>query len=88
MVICDPLVHSTILDSRVSQGDTEWLCLLYSVSSGNARDDTIAIRLNDGAWPLETSCLGPGYCGSTMPTRVLCLPLFDGFVSCYDVIGS
>ena len=42
------IVHSNILDSRVSQGDTEWLCLLYSASSGNVRDDTIAIRLNDG----------------------------------------
>ena len=47
MEICDPLIHSNILDSRISQGDTEWLCLLYSASSGNVRDDTIAIRLHD-----------------------------------------
>ena len=46
MEICDPLIHSNILDARISQGDTEWLCL-YSASSGHARDDTIAIRLND-----------------------------------------
>ena len=48
MASCVPLIHSNILDSRVLQGDTEWLWLLYSASSGNARDDTMAIRLNEG----------------------------------------
>ena len=69
MASCDPLVHSNILDSRVLQGYTEWLCLLYSASLGNARDDTITIRLNGGGldyW--RGGRLGPGYCGSTMPT--------------------
>ena len=45
MEICDPPIHSNTLDAIISQGDTEWLCLLYSASSGSARDDTITIRL-------------------------------------------
>ena len=46
MEICDPPIHSNTLDVRISHGDTEWLCLLYSASSGCARDDTVAIRLD------------------------------------------
>ena len=38
MEICDPPIHSNTLDARISQGDTEWLCLLYSASSGSARE--------------------------------------------------
>ena len=45
-----PPIHSNTLGARISQGDTEWLCLLYSASSGSARDDTIAIRLEARAW--------------------------------------
>ena len=47
MEFYDPLIHCSTLVARISQGNTECLCLLYSASSGNARDDTIAIRLND-----------------------------------------
>ena len=47
MEICDRLIHSNTLDARISQDDAEWLCLLYSASSGSARDDTIAIILDD-----------------------------------------
>ena len=39
-------MHSATLDVRISHGDTEWLCLLYSASSGSAGDDTVAIRLD------------------------------------------
>ena len=34
--ICNPPIHSDTLDLRISHGDTEWLCLLYSASSGSA----------------------------------------------------
>ena len=44
--ICDPPIHSDTLDVGISHGDTEWLCLLYSASSGSAGDDTVAIRLD------------------------------------------
>ena len=47
MELCDPLIHSNTFVASISQGNTECLCLLYSASSGNARDDTIAIRVND-----------------------------------------
>ena len=43
--ICDPLFHSNTLDARISQGNTEWLCLLYSAGLGSARDDFMAIGL-------------------------------------------
>ena len=69
MEICDPPIHSNTFDARISQGDADWLCLLYSASSRSARDDTRAIRQGPGS--LERSRLGPRYCGSTMHTRVL-----------------
>ena len=46
MEICDPPIYSNTVDARISQGDTEWLCLLYSASSQSVRDDTIVIRLD------------------------------------------
>ena len=47
MEFCDLLIHSNTLVASIWQGNTECLCLLYSDSSGNARDATIAIRLHD-----------------------------------------
>ena len=44
--ICDPSIHSDTLDAGISHGDTEWLCLLYSASSGSAGEDSVAIRLD------------------------------------------
>ena len=44
--ICDPPIHSDTPDVGISHGDTEWLCLLYSASSGSAGDYTVAIRLD------------------------------------------
>ena len=46
MEIWDPPIQGDTLDVRISHGDTEWLCLLYSASSGSARDDTMPIRLD------------------------------------------
>ena len=46
MEICDPPIHSDTLDARISQGDTELLCL-YSASLGSTRDDTRAIIVYD-----------------------------------------
>ena len=46
MDICDPPIHSNTLNARISQGDTDWLCLLYPASSRSARDDTRAISLD------------------------------------------
>ena len=47
MEICDPPIHSDTLDVRISHGDMEWLCLLYSASSGSAGANTVATRLDD-----------------------------------------
>ena len=44
--ICDPSVHSDTLDVGISDGDTEWLCLLYFASSGSAWDNSVAARLD------------------------------------------
>ena len=46
MEICDPPIHSDTLDVRISYGAMEWLCLLYSASSGSAGANTVAIRLD------------------------------------------
>ena len=45
--ICDPSVHSYDLDIGISNGDTKWLCLLHSASSGNAwgGDNSFAARV-------------------------------------------
>ena len=43
--ICDPSVHSDVLDIRISDGDTEWLCLLHSASSGIAWNNSVAARV-------------------------------------------
>ena len=40
--ICDPSVHSDTLDFGLSDGDTEWLCLLYFANSGNMWDNSDA----------------------------------------------
>ena len=70
--ICDPSVHSDDLDIEISDGDTEWLCLLHSAISGNTWNNSVAARVGcRGSGSLERSCLGPRYFGSTMPTRVL-----------------
>ena len=72
MEICDPPIHSDTLDVRISYGDMEWLCLLYSASLGSAGANTVAIKLESkGLDHLEWSRLGPGYCESTMPACVL-----------------
>ena len=46
MESCVPPIQSNTLDARISQGDTEWLCLLYSASSKSARDNITAFRLD------------------------------------------
>ena len=43
--ICDPSVHSDALDIVISDGDTEWLCLLHFARSGNAWNNSVADRL-------------------------------------------
>ena len=50
--ICDPSVHSDDLDIGISNGDTKWLCLLHSASSGNAWGGTIPLQLEwaVGVW--------------------------------------
>ena len=44
--ICDLSIHSDTMDVGIADGDTEWLCLLYSASSGSACDDSVAARLD------------------------------------------
>ena len=43
---CDPLFHSDTLNARISQGNTEWLCLLYSDGLESARDDFMAMAMD------------------------------------------
>ena len=44
--ICDPSIHSDTLDVGISDGDREWLCLLYFTSSGSGWDNSVAARLD------------------------------------------
>ena len=44
--ICDSSIHSDTMDVGIADGDTEWLCLLYSAISGRAWDDSVAARLD------------------------------------------
>ena len=44
--ICDPSIHSDTLEVGISDIDKEWLCLLYSASSGSEWDNSLAARLD------------------------------------------
>ena len=44
--ICDPSINRNALEVGISDGDIEWLCLLYSASSGTAWDNSVAARLD------------------------------------------
>ena len=44
--VWDPLIQSDTWDVRLSHGDTEWFCLLYSAGSGSVGNETMAIRLD------------------------------------------
>ena len=46
MQIWDPPILSGTWDVRLSHGDTEWFCLLYSAGSGSVGNGTMAIRLD------------------------------------------
>ena len=46
--IFDPSIHSDTLDVGISDGDTEWLCLLYFASSGVR--GTIPLQLDWTVW--------------------------------------
>ena len=87
MEICDTPIHSDTLDVRISHGDTEWLCLLYSASSWSARDDTVAIRLDGkGLDHLRGVVWNPGIVGQQyLHVRYDCLCLMALF---HDVISS
>ena len=70
--ICDLSIHRDTLDVGISDGDTEWLCLLYFASSGSAWNNSVAARLDcKGLDHWRGVVWDPGYCGSTMHTRVL-----------------
>ena len=44
--ICDPLIHRGTSDMGLSQGDTEWFCLLSSADVGSVDSGTMARRLS------------------------------------------
>ena len=44
--VCDPSINRNALDIGISDSDIEWLCLLYSASSGSAWDNSVAARLD------------------------------------------
>ena len=44
--ICDLPIHIGTWDMKLSHGDTEWVCLLYSTGAGSVDDGTVAIGLD------------------------------------------
>ena len=44
--ICDPSIHSHTLDVGISDGDTEWLCLLYFARPGSTWDNSVEARVD------------------------------------------
>ena len=44
--VWEPPIQSDTWDVRLSHGDTEWFCRLYSAGSGSVGNKTMAIRLD------------------------------------------
>ena len=85
--ICDPSVHSDDLDIGISDGDTEWLCLLHFASSGNAWNNSVAARVDcRGLDHWRGIVWDPGIMGQQC--LLVCCDCLCLMALCCDAIGS